>query len=234
VDCPPGKRVVSAGGTTDGEALLQQAQPNLKLTRARAQAFLADTPRTERWSVQASAICADRLPGLKLVVVESPPGEGGKTVSATCPGTTRVVGGSGAMSGSGSAAYLFQVVPDVGLKTVTVNAQTSGNTTREWTLSVYATCADPPAGLQRVVAEHRGDATSSFSVGCPVGKVVLGGGGAIFDISGSSGVLGLHGIDPLGPPESSDYGFSVSAGPLNPNVGHAMYFLRAIAICADA
>lgn len=64
-----------------------------------------------------------------------------------------------------------------------------------WTVTAHAVCADPPPGLEYVVARTEPDSDFSASVPatCPVGKNLLGTGA---DISSGSGEVVLDDVRP--------------------------------------
>lgn len=94
-------------------------------------------------------------------------------MTATCPPGKQLLGGSGAIVGGSGQVYLDGIKPDAALTSVTVEAVEDGDGfTGSWRLRAFAICADPVAGLQRVVAQSfnsDSSRTEQVIATCPVG-----------------------------------------------------------------
>ena len=92
------------------------------------------------------------------------------------------------------------LVPDTGLKSVTVNAleDEGAGTSQNWSITAYAICAPKVAGLQRVAVTGPSSSTSSkvVTADCPVGKSVIGMDGTI---NSPNGQVVLDACSPTSP-----------------------------------
>ena len=182
VACPTGKLVVDAGAYVTGvvgQVVLDDITPNAGLGSVTATGYETDGTAAN-WQVHAVAECADPLPGQVLQPASSPNNSLNKSVTATCPPGTKVIG-SGLQTSGASLGDVIpdRITPDAGLNTVTVSAREDGPLTRNWVLTAYAICADPLPGLVRVTGSTVSSANKFEAVNCPAGTVDLGSGAQV-------------------------------------------------------
>ncbi len=164
-----------------------------------------NTRRLGRWATTVGAVAvlagaqalvqlvgaapASALPGLQVVSVNTGfDSTARKTVTANCPVGKKVVGGGGRVNGSGGKAGVTELSPVTG---VTDGFKATGYETDNgfggnWSIQVYAICANPIAGLQ-VVSKTNTPSSSDFqleAVSCPIGKRVIGTGARINNPAG--------------------------------------------------
>ena len=76
-----------------------------------------------------------------------------KSLTATCPAGTRVIGPGGDTTPGDGSVVLNQIRPDASLTSVTVHAdEDEVGTPSNWFLQAFVICAAPPAGLELVSA----------------------------------------------------------------------------------
>lgn len=112
----------------------------------------------------------------------SPTTSSNKSVVATCPTGKLLLGSSAEITGAPGQILIDGLLPDTGLKSVTVNAleDESPGTSRNWSITAYAICAPKAAGLQRVVVAGTPSSSAKVVVAtCPTGKSVVGMAGTI-------------------------------------------------------
>jgi hypothetical protein len=230
--CPPGKRVVGAGGDVtpgDGDVLIDDIRPKSDLTGVIVSAREDETGTTASWQVNALAICAYPPPGLARLSLTSALDSAKKSVTATCPTGKRLLGAGGEINSSNGQVLLDEVRPNSTLTGAVVNAleDETGNP-QNWSLTAYAICANPVAGLQRMSAQSAVDSSISKvkEVSCPAGKQVTGGGG---DINSPNGQVVLDALFP----DVALTSFGVAAFEDDTeNAGN--WSLTAYAICANS
>jgi hypothetical protein len=198
VDCPAGQRVLGAG-TLLGDAntsdiLLDDLRPSADLTSATVNAFEDESGTSANWSAGVYAMCAPPLPGVERVAATSPLNSTNKNVTVSCPGAKRVVGTGADINTFNGQVILDDLRPNAALTSVTANGMEdeTGNPA-PWSITAYAVCADPPAGLERVSETSPLDSAGSKVLfnACPNGKVLLGLGA---DINSFNGEVLLNGI----------------------------------------
>ncbi|MFC4117671.1 hypothetical protein [Nonomuraea zeae] len=128
------------------------------------------------------------VPGLQIVsVTSSSNSDFSKGVFADCPSGKQVLGAGGSVNQGGSKVVMDQIVPSSGLTRVTVSArETEAGLATNWSVTAYAICANPVAGLERVTATWSADSSAAKNVtgSCPAGKNITGIGGSIGDGEG--------------------------------------------------
>jgi hypothetical protein len=147
VNCPPGRRVVGAGGRVNGVAgktILDEITPLDQAVVAVGVETGGGTPFD--WSVEAFAICANptSLPGLEIVKQESPISSDSEKKGPTlCPSGKRLLGGSAQINTPISGAVaLRQISLNEGPSHLFVSGfETGGGTTAGWSLTARAICA---------------------------------------------------------------------------------------------
>jgi len=150
-------------------------------------------------------------------------------VVATCPTGKRLLGAGAEVSSSNGQVLLDDIRPNGTLTAVTVNAHEdeTGNPAN-WSVTAYAICASPVAGLQRVSEVSGVDSSSSRVVEapCPAGKQMTGMGG---DITSANGQVVLDALFPDATLTAS--GFAA----FEDDTGNAQTWgLTAYAICANS
>jgi hypothetical protein len=151
-----------------------------------------------QWKVQATAICANPVPGLERITVQAQNAGSNATqqVQAFCSTGKRVIStGADVLQGDGKVA-IEDILPNSGLTNVTVKAAEIGpGTTVPWTVRATAVCAPELPGLALVSAQTGADsgATKSRTIACPSGKRVIGTGADVI----SNSPAAVIGADPL-------------------------------------
>ncbi|MGV9979436.1 hypothetical protein ACWDUH_17325 [Micromonospora wenchangensis] len=134
------------------------------------------------------------VPGLSVLTTVGPSNSVAKSQSAVCPAGTAVIGGGGAITGSGLGQVgmdIVQPLADAGLYSVTGREDPDG-VAGSWAVTATALCATPPAGLEVVTGHSAINSVNPkfLEVFCPAGKRAIGGGGAALALgSGVSDVL---------------------------------------------
>ena len=229
--CPLGTKVVGVGGDTtpgNGSVLLDILRPSASLTTVSVHANEDQAGTAADWYLQAYAICAHEPNGLELVTATSPSSSSNKSVTATCPSGKRLLGSGAELTGARGQVILDGLMPNPGLTAVAVNAleDEGAGTAQSWSVTAYAICADPVAGLQRIVITGQSSSTGNrvVSAPCPSGKSVIGMGGTINSPNGQVVLDALF-------PDANLTGASVAA--FEDATGNsASWTLSAYAICA--
>ncbi|MFG2063466.1 hypothetical protein ACGFIK_18840 [Micromonospora sp. NPDC048871] len=141
----------------------------------------------------ALTVPAAAIPGLSIKTTTGPSNSVAKSQSATCPAGTKVIGGGGAITGSGLGQVGMDIMrPLIGGDAYSVTGREDENgVAGNWAVTASAVCATPPAGLVTV----SGSSTPSFGTSnwfeksCPEGKHAIGVGGAVVGASNSEVVL---------------------------------------------
>ncbi|WP_431928312.1 hypothetical protein [Micromonospora wenchangensis] len=134
------------------------------------------------------------VPGLSVLTTVGPGNSVAKSQSAVCPAGTAVIGGGGAITGSGLGQVgmdIVQPLADARLYSVTGREDPDG-VAGNWAVTATALCAPPPAGLEVVTGHSAINSVNPkfLEVFCPAGKRAIGGGGAALALgSGASDVL---------------------------------------------
>jgi hypothetical protein len=231
--CPSGQRLLGGGGRINpafGQVALDGIQlvSGSSLNGVRARGFEDQDGTALQWSVSASAICADPLPGLVQIDKTSDDTSLSKGVTAQCPLDKALIGGGAETSGGLGEVVIDDLTPNENQDTLAAfGFEDADGTPQNWTITAHAICANPLPGLQVVpltTSANTGPKTATVS--CPVGKKVVGAGG---DITGGRGRVVMDDITP----DATLTNVRVSAhnGQAGP-IGD--WFLRAYAICASA
>ena len=150
-----------------------------------------------------------------------------KSVTATCPAGTRVIGPGGDTTPGNGRVVLNQLRPNAALTSVTVHAnEDEAGTPADWFLQAFVICAAPPTGLERVSATSASNSSNKSIVAtCPSGKRLLGNGA---EITGAAGQVLLDGQLPNAKLNS------VTANAVEDETGTAAnWSITAYAICAN-
>jgi hypothetical protein len=151
-----------------------------------------------------------------------------KSVTATCPAGTRVIGPGGDTTPGNGSVVLNQIRPDASLTSVTLHAnEDEVGTPSNWFLQAFVICAAPPPGLELVSATSAStSANKSVVATCPSGKRLLGNGA---EITGAAGQVLLDGQLP------NAQLTSVTANAVEDETGTAAaWSITAYAICGSA
>jgi hypothetical protein len=149
--CPAGKKVVGAGADVtpgNGDVLIDDIRPNASLTSVRVNAVEDEDGTSTNWFVAAYAICAVAPGGLQRVSATSATDSSNKSVSATCPAGKQVLGTGMEIIGASRQILVREIRPFAGFVRVGAIEDETG-TTKSWSVTAYAMCADPVAGLAR-------------------------------------------------------------------------------------
>jgi hypothetical protein len=203
VSCPTGKKVLGAGTFVDfantNQVLLDDLRPSADLTSVTVNGIEDDTGTTDNWTLTAAALCATPPPGLERVSATSALNSSNKQVTVGCPGAKRVLGAGADINSFNGEVILDDLRPNAALTSVTANAveDETGNAFN-WSVTAYAVCADPVAGLERISEVSPLDSSSPKILfpSCPSGKVMTGVGA---DINSFNGQVQLNGLDFGGP-----------------------------------
>ena len=123
--------------------------------------------------------------------------EHAKFTDAKCPAGKRATGGGGELTGAPTQAFLTTVIPyDIDNSNAPPTAAEATGFADEdgyggaWSVTAYAICSSPIAGLERVTKETDYNSTDAKVVeaNCPAGKKVVGG-GAFIRILGVEGQI---------------------------------------------
>jgi hypothetical protein len=231
VTCPAGKRLTGGGGEIvggDDGVAINDVIPNPELTGVTVNGVEGQAGLATNWFIRGLALCAIPPPGLERIVATSANTSTNKTVTATCPAGKRLLGAGGEISGGGGEVVLEDIrVPN--LTSVTVQGvEDEDGTAVDWLARAYAICANPVAGLERVVGTSPTDSVEkSIRPACPAGKRLVGNGA---EIIGGGGQVTLEEDLPIGIPPTS----AQAKGQEDANGTASDWSVRAIAICAAA
>jgi hypothetical protein len=199
--CPPGKRLVGAGGDITGG--LGAVGMTLTPEPLSAEVFAVEnqTGTTSNWFIRAYSICADPLPGLEIVRAVGPSNSRNKHLTAACPAGKRLVGTGGSTSNI-NQVVMNALVPNPELTKVLVRgSEDDDGTDADWFLRAYAICANPLPGLKLFAAPSALDsAPSKFArATCLAGKALVGTGGEINGGPPAAGQVVLDDLTPNSP-----------------------------------
>jgi hypothetical protein len=105
-----------------------------------------------------------------------------KSATARCPAGKRVLGGGGQLFHDNGRVVLATMIP---LHSSTFDGYTvtaverPGGHRLNWTVRVYAVCANPLPGIEIVMAFTTDDIVKNVRATCPAGKAVVGTGAAV-------------------------------------------------------
>lgn len=179
-ECPDDTVAIGSGATIEGglgQVNIESVVPSSDSVSALAYEDANGT--TNQWSVTAQAICANPPPGHTIVYTPSAQTAVNKSVTATCPANTVVIGSGALLSGSFGDVELEKVRTDLTSVTVTGNEIGAGTAT-PWSVYAYASCANPLPGQVTVSAIGASTAVDKSVVAtCPAGTEVLNAAGSL-------------------------------------------------------
>jgi hypothetical protein len=185
VTCPSGKQVVGVAGSKSlaagGQALVSRIRPDSGLKSATVSGREDGSGFTGNWGVTAQAFCATPLPGLERVVATSTTSSSNKTITAVCPAGKKLLGAGGEITNGSGQVVLDDLRPRSDLTGVLATGLEDGDGyAANWSVTAFAVCATPPAGLQRVAATSASTSNDkSVQPNCTGGKRPLGVGGEV-------------------------------------------------------
>ena len=187
-NCPAGKRVLGGGGFISGtqHAVLTELRPISAANRDSYEVSAANDPAgpAGTWALLAYAFCSSTAPGAQIVSATSTPSSSAFTgISATCPGTKRLVGAGGQINGRAGQVDLL-TLPEGGVapnRTTAAGQENPSAFTGTWSVTSYAVCvtANSLLDIQLAKTFSAGDGTTvkSATATCPNGVQATGGGG---------------------------------------------------------
>jgi hypothetical protein len=199
-DCPPGKRVIGGGGRINGggHVVLTRLQPvhTNNLDHFEVTAIEDSAGADSTWAVQAYAICADPLPGLRIVSETAGPGPDPLLVAqVSCPSGV-AIGGGGRVTGGQGRVHLSGAAGQDNRGSLAVGREDSSGFPGNWTVTSYAVCANISVNsVDMAIQATPQDSTSPKieTAECPAGMRVTGGGLAV---TGDSPAVVLNSISP--------------------------------------
>jgi hypothetical protein len=142
-------------------------------------------------AVVAASPAAAAVPGLVRIASTSPSNSNvSRSVTATCPAGKQLLGTGYEIHDGFGKVVVNSVRPNGSPKqlptAVTVSAYEGDPTAGNWSVTAYATCANPVNGLQQVSATSASDSDLSHfaEAHCPTGKSPTGHG---FQLNGTGG-----------------------------------------------
>jgi hypothetical protein len=198
VGCPAGRRPVGVGGDLDGAVhfaglVRLPVRPDGLGVNAIAE---EGVEFKKNWTVRAFAFCHVAPAQWQVVSAVTTPGSlKTRSVTATCPAGTRVLGvGGGVLAGDGEVV-LDDLRIGADLSDVRVTGTEDGDGfAGQWRVQAQAICAAPQAGQQRVQATSATDSTGSkrVLVRCPLGRQAHGIGAEMTGAQGQVRIRSLH------------------------------------------
>ncbi|WP_433390451.1 hypothetical protein [Micromonospora sp. KLBMP9576] len=175
------------------------------------------------------------VPGLVRIAVTSASNSNDfRSVTATCPAGKVLTGTGYELNGVTGEAVVDDLRPNGGPAaaptSVTVGAYEAEAFAGNWTLTAYAICANPIAGLVRVSAVSASTSADfrSVTATCPAGKVLTGTG---YELNGATGEGVVDDFRPNGGPAAAPT--SVLVGAYEAEAFAGTWSATAYAICAN-
>ncbi|MEU6073329.1 hypothetical protein [Micromonospora sp. NPDC047074] len=157
-----------------------------------------------------------------------------RSVTATCPAGKVLTGTGYEVNGATGEAVVDDLRPNGGPAAaptaVTVGAYEAEAFAGNWSVTAYAICANPVAGLVRVAATSASDSNDfrSVTATCPAGKVLTGTG---YELNGVTGEGVVDDLRPNGGPAAAPTSVFVGAYEAEAFAGN--WSATAYAICAN-
>ncbi|WP_146603923.1 hypothetical protein [Micromonospora deserti] len=185
--------------------------------------------------VVPAAPASAAVPGLVRVSATSASNSNDfRSVTATCPAGKVLTGAGYELNGATGEAVVDDFRPNGGPATaptaVTVGAYEAEAFAGNWSVTAYAICANPVAGLVRVSANSASNSNDfrSVTATCPAGKVLTGTG---YELTGVTGEGVVDDFRPNGGPATAPTAVTVGAYEADAFAGN--WFATAYAICAN-
>ena len=186
-NCPSGTRVVGGGGwafdNDAGKVHFTRLEPFHSTTLDTYAVEAASEPGfTGSWWLQAYAICAPAPAGLQIITSPATTSASSTFVTqiADCPGNQQLLGTGAKILNGGREVGLQRTGSLSGLtRSLSTAREDANGYSGNWSLIVYAVCANPVAGANTALSSASG--TVAFA-SCATGQVHgIGGGGPAFD-----------------------------------------------------
>ena len=175
--CPAGKRVIGTGFHllgAQGDVILDDLIPTATTVTVGAGEDQDGT--SANWKITALAVCANAPAGIEIVTVTSAFGVGtGKNASASCPSGKRLLGtGTALANGFGQVSVSNLTLSDTAVFAFAADDQDGYSA--GWSVTAYAICANPLAGLEIKTGSSANDSSTQklVSANCSAGKKALG------------------------------------------------------------
>ncbi|MEH0985556.1 hypothetical protein [Micromonospora sp. CPCC 205556] len=175
------------------------------------------------------------VPGLVRVTTTSATNSNDfHTTTATCPAGKVLTGTGYELNGATGEAVVDDLRPNggpaVAPTAVTVTAYEADAYAGSWSVTAYAICANPVAGLVRVSATSVNNSNDfrSITAACPAGKVLTGTG---YELNGVTGEAVVDDFRPNGGAAAAPT--SVNVGAYEADVTGLNWDATAFAICAN-
>lgn len=142
--CPPGKKVIGAGGISAGKPsfVLDTVDITSDLNSVYVETIAAESPTPGTAPLaQAYAICIVPVPGQQLVAASSGFTSADKSLSVSCPFGKRLHGAGGGMTGALGQAHLDMLAPSGASSRIEAREDATGYS-GTWKVDVYAVCAN--------------------------------------------------------------------------------------------
>ncbi|MDG4801207.1 hypothetical protein [Micromonospora sp. WMMD980] len=174
------------------------------------------------------------VPGLvRISAVSATNSNDYRTVTATCPAGKVLTGTGYELNGATGEAVVDDLRPNGGPATaptsVTVGAYEADAFAGNWSVTAYAICANPLAGLVRasVAGASNSNDFRSVAAPCPAGKVLTGAG---YEVNGATGEAVVDDFRPNGGPATAPT--SVTSGTYEEDAFAGNWSLTSYAVCA--
>jgi hypothetical protein len=237
VSCPAGQQVIGGGYRlrgASGSVVLDDFIPTSTAVTVSAGEIIdpgQPSGTTADWSITATAVCADPLPGLEIVVQPSEFNRGtAREVSAICPFGKRVIGaGASLANGFGQISTARLEIFDNHTTAAAIDDENgySGN----WSITAYAICVNTFAGVHIVraasVTGFNSTSPKTAIVGCDASTKPVAAGWAL-DWGGRPADQVLNAFADI-----SAGGGVVSLGVEDANGFSGSWTNNAIAVCVD-
>ena len=231
--CPAGKVQTGGGGEiTGGGGQVRFDQPG----GAGSALGMEDGNGTSAlWYARAFSICHTALAGREALLASGALNSTNpKSTLRACPDGKLLTNAAAASYDANGTSFgnhiiLDDITPNPALTGMFATAfEDESGTAASWRVNAYAICATPPPGLELVAAQssETSPPSNSATATCPLGKTLLGTGA---DLSGAIGEVVIEDIRP------DVLLRSVTATAAEDETGvTSEWFVRALAICADA
>jgi hypothetical protein len=171
IACPPGKKVIDAGGAIeggDGRVVMDDVFPDAGLRFVNVTGLETDA-YGRNWSAVASVTCADPLPGLEWIRAQTATDSTSpKTLTVACSAGKTVLGNGYAITGGNGEAWIDEAVPNGGpgaaATQVSLVAVEGDVYLGDWDLGGFLICADPLPGQQVLSVSSTATTTATVTV----------------------------------------------------------------------